>query len=184
MPGSNVNVRAFCGYCTSAIIIFCLYIPGIIILLVYSGETADVGSVIVAVGLIAFFVAVHGILPCVCCYTELPDTRYKIIGYLALQIAIMIWNLVAFIYIICTIYANEDEVPIPDETKRLGLTVASVMMATAVGVIVAPIVVFVLAKVTNLVCSEPCRKLHKMWRLRKAVHEYEPLNQSIYKSTL
>jgi hypothetical protein len=174
----DINVNAFCGYCTSAVIIFFLYIPAVIFLTVYTAETQDIGNVIITICLVLTFVGLHALLPIVCCFTELPDTTCKIAGYLAIQMAVLVWYCVGFGYIASKIADDES---ITDNLKTLGIISLIVIAVTAIGILSVPIIVFVNASIFNLVCHGPCKALHKTWRLRKAVKHYTEVNN--YQST-
>ena len=176
----EVDVKAFCGYCTSAVLIFLVYIPGVVVVCLYSKETTEAADIVVAAGLTATFVIVHSMLPFVCGYTELPDSRSKIVGFLAIQLVLLIWHLIGFIYIIVTLKENNYK---NQQSKNLGIATVVIISITMLSVLTIPLIVFGIGRLCNVVCYGPCMTLHKTWRLRKAISEYTPLNFQETKST-
>ena len=177
----EINVQALCCYCTSAVSISFLYIPGIILIWIYTGSIPTAEEKVIAGCLTVFCILLHLILPFVCCYTEIPDTKCKIGAYLVIQQLPLLWYLIAFLYIAAVKPSDEDK-----ETKSLRILVIVILVLTMVAILLVPNIVLLLTRGSNVVCYGFCRTLKQKWRLRRAIDtsDYKPINLHWYQSHL
>lgn len=162
----EVNVRNLCCYCTSAILIFFLYIPGLILAWVYTGTRNKSEDQVIAGGLTATLILVHLILPGVCCYTQLPYKKTGVLGYLSIQLLVLLWYFIALVYFL----VDSREEAATGKTHQWGIAASAVLAATIVAALTTPLIVCVLSTCGFLVCHDTCLGLRRRWRLRKAVN--------------
>ena len=162
---SEVNVRNLCCYCTSATIIFFLYIPGLILAWVYTGTRHKAEDQVIAGGLTITFALVHLLLPVVCCFTQLPYKKTSILGYLTIQLLVLLWYFIAFVYFIVD---SKDE---SSKIHQLGVTISALLGVTVAAALAMPFCVYAAMSMCEfLICQDACLRLRRRWRLRKALN--------------